>query len=233
MKDFFYDSPWLNVPVHRRGEIRVEPLYLQAGLLGGSTGAAPRMSKLQALAAARKKAREQLKDDPNTTISPVTLLDKLSLASKAGNVGEARLGESEPRDTEATARTSKRVSDTPVQRKYPTRKPKSPAPPLPEPEPKPEPAPIRYQEPLEEAPVLSAPSLFAQTIFRPSRSYIRRLSNEIPIFTAYQMPDTVKEGQGKKLKPFAGPSPDDVAAQAQSGSKGLSKPGKKPQNEDD
>ena len=55
-KDFFHDTPWLNVPPHRRGEILIEPLYPSAGLLGGSSSSgAGKVSKLAALAAKRKQ----------------------------------------------------------------------------------------------------------------------------------------------------------------------------------
>ncbi|KAI1984947.1 hypothetical protein LOZ53_003807 [Ophidiomyces ophidiicola] len=52
--DFFKDSPWLNVPPHRKADILIEPLYPRLGLLGGAEKPV-KMSKLAALAAARKK----------------------------------------------------------------------------------------------------------------------------------------------------------------------------------
>lgn len=45
----------MNVPLHRRAEILVEPLYPRLGLLGGAQEGSGKMSKLAALAAARKK----------------------------------------------------------------------------------------------------------------------------------------------------------------------------------
>ncbi|KAJ5434985.1 Translation elongation/initiation factor/Ribosomal beta-barrel [Penicillium cf. griseofulvum] len=53
--DFFRDCPWLNVPVHRKADILVEPLYPRLGLLGGAPENGGKLSKLAALAAARKK----------------------------------------------------------------------------------------------------------------------------------------------------------------------------------
>ncbi len=54
---FFKDMPWGNIPKHREA-IFIPPLTPRGGLLGGS-GAPPKMSKLQALAAARKKKAEE------------------------------------------------------------------------------------------------------------------------------------------------------------------------------
>ncbi|KAK4248525.1 putative glucose-regulated protein 78 of hsp70 family [Corynascus novoguineensis] len=53
------DMPWGNVPKHRQATF-IPPSTPRGGLLGGS-GAQPKMSKLQALAAARKKKAEEKK----------------------------------------------------------------------------------------------------------------------------------------------------------------------------
>lgn len=59
VKDFFLDSPWLNVPTHRRAIIIMEPLYPPGRLLGGNPSAPAdgKMSKLAMLAAARKNKK--------------------------------------------------------------------------------------------------------------------------------------------------------------------------------
>lgn len=54
---FFRDMPWGNIPKHRETTF-IPPSMPRGGLLGGS-GAPPKMSKLQALAAARKKKLEE------------------------------------------------------------------------------------------------------------------------------------------------------------------------------
>lgn len=57
--DFFRDMPWGNIPKHRETTFIAPPIP-RGGLFGGS-GAPPKMSKLQALAAARKKKAEEKK----------------------------------------------------------------------------------------------------------------------------------------------------------------------------
>ncbi|KAM0252151.1 hypothetical protein ACHAQJ_007848 [Trichoderma viride] len=57
---FFDDMPWLAIPKDRE-TVFIEPPRPLGGLLGGS-GSAPKMSKLQALAALRKKKTEDKKD---------------------------------------------------------------------------------------------------------------------------------------------------------------------------
>lgn len=56
---FFHDMPWGNIPKHRETTF-IAPPKRRGGLLGGS-GVPPKMSKLQALAAARKKKAEEKK----------------------------------------------------------------------------------------------------------------------------------------------------------------------------
>lgn len=78
-KDFFHDCPWLKIPHERRGEILIEPLYPQGRLLGGSSSSGePKVSKLAALAAARRKKENEQTGCRPSSHSSVTLLDKLS-----------------------------------------------------------------------------------------------------------------------------------------------------------
>lgn len=55
----FQDMPWGNIPKNRETTF-IPPMLPRGGLLGGS-GAPPKLSKLQALAAARKKKAEEKK----------------------------------------------------------------------------------------------------------------------------------------------------------------------------
>ena len=75
--NFFSDMPWLNIPRDRETTF-IPPRRLPGGLLGGS-GAPPKMSKLQALAAARKKKAEDRKSGDDKTKETGETLEKLSL----------------------------------------------------------------------------------------------------------------------------------------------------------
>ncbi|KAI8631327.1 hypothetical protein F5Y19DRAFT_463607 [Xylariaceae sp. FL1651] len=59
--NFFHDMPWLDVPNDRR-TIFIEPTHPRGGLMGGSSSSG-KMSKLQALAAARKKKADDQKSE--------------------------------------------------------------------------------------------------------------------------------------------------------------------------
>ncbi|PGH27701.1 translation elongation factor Tu [Polytolypa hystricis UAMH7299] len=98
--DFFKDSPWLNIPAHRRAEILVEPLYPRLGLLGGAPEGGGKMSKLAALAAARKKRESEKKmanGSPSSAESPsqtpeeeprstsISLLDRLGSGGRSSS----------------------------------------------------------------------------------------------------------------------------------------------------
>lgn len=89
-RDFFKDSPWLNVPPHRKADILIEPLYPRFGLLGGSSAEKPgKMSKLAALAAARKKKEQKSPEDglvgglTDEGNKPISLRDRLAGVGKS------------------------------------------------------------------------------------------------------------------------------------------------------
>ncbi|KAI3329965.1 hypothetical protein F4824DRAFT_480176 [Ustulina deusta] len=67
---FFHDMPWLNIPNDRR-TVFIEPSRPFGGLLGGSSSSG-KMSKLQALAAARKKKAEDRKLESQKIQLPVS-----------------------------------------------------------------------------------------------------------------------------------------------------------------
>lgn len=79
MDTFFADMPWLQTNADRRSTFTA-PWTPPGGLLGGSEGA-PKMSKLQALAAARKKKTEQKKEQDKELQAEKGLKD-LSISSK-------------------------------------------------------------------------------------------------------------------------------------------------------
>ncbi|TGJ77118.1 hypothetical protein E0Z10_g10764 [Xylaria hypoxylon] len=65
LAEFFHDMPWLNIPNGHR-TVFIEPPRPFGGLLGGSSSSG-KMSKLQALAAARKKKAEDQKSENRKT----------------------------------------------------------------------------------------------------------------------------------------------------------------------
>ncbi|KAI0483554.1 P-loop containing nucleoside triphosphate hydrolase protein [Xylaria cf. heliscus] len=69
--DFFHDMPWLDIPNERR-TLFVEPPRPRGGLLGGSASSG-KMSKLQALAATRKKKAEEQRSENQKSGSGKTL----------------------------------------------------------------------------------------------------------------------------------------------------------------
>jgi len=74
---FFSDMPWLNIPKDREA-VFIAPRGYRGGLLGGS-GPPPKISKLQALAAARKKKVEDRKSGEEKSQDASESLGRLSL----------------------------------------------------------------------------------------------------------------------------------------------------------
>ena len=220
-REFFRDCPWLRIPPARQGIILIEPLYPRGGLLGGSGEAVPKVSKLAALAAARKKKENEKADerDPKAVSSSIALLDKLKIGDKPNAEGKRSTGEANDRlGKSARLHLSHTTSTSPhttrEARKYPTKKPK--APPEPSPSLQAEEAPTPVEDiPEPPAALLANPSAFARTIFGhptvPTLIEPSRVS-----FSPYIL--NVAE-----TNPFAGPSPDDIVANAQNSSKGLKK----------
>lgn len=223
--EFFRDSHWLNVPAHRRADILVEPLYPRLGLLGGaSEGGTGKVSKLAALAAARKK-KEGEKDKGSPVGTP------------PAGVTPGTNGSVEP-PTEARASPlslRERLSGNgrPKQ-ESPRLRPLGKASPIPQKQPVPElnkqkdrveaqlrpPAKEEVVKPEEpKVDIRAPPSTFATIIVgdatRPQMTEPSRLhSNSADLLKLY----------GEDLTEpfdFAGPSPDDVVANAQSSAKGL------------
>ncbi|KAG6008465.1 hypothetical protein E4U21_004487 [Claviceps maximensis] len=75
----FSDMPWLNTPLDRRASL-IPPIRPRGGLLGGGEGA-PKMSKLQALAAARKKKNDEKKE--TKTVQVESGIKRLSISDDA------------------------------------------------------------------------------------------------------------------------------------------------------
>ncbi|KAJ5267157.1 Translation elongation/initiation factor/Ribosomal beta-barrel [Penicillium angulare] len=219
--EFFRDSPWLNVPSHRKADILVEPLYPRLGLLGGAPEAGGKMSKLAALAAARKqKESGQAASTPSTSTSDpqqhekakVSLKDRLAASSKPAKPSEGLAG------LQSMRRSAKPSS--------PAQKPSSPEPtkvvPAPAPVLKDQPEDLvdnkeEPQQPIQE--IRAQPSMFASAIIGsqtgPQMAEPSRLqSNHVDLLQIYGLDHA-------EPFDFAEPSPDDVVIKAQSTAKGF------------
>jgi elongation factor 1 alpha-like protein len=225
--DFFRDCPWLNVPAHRKADILVEPLYPRLGLLGGAPESGGKMSKLAALAAARKKKEGQKTETPpegpstpqpersegpslKPSGTPLSLSERLA-ASKLSKASETNGG---------LRRLGKPGASAPLPaRQQPAPEASKPPPPsLPEPTKQEEPE--KEPEPQQPTPnIRASPSTFASVILGNAAgptmaepSHVN--SNNVDLLQIY--------GQDH-AEPFdfVAPSPDDVVMNAQSTAKGL------------
>lgn len=222
MVHFFADAPWLNIPLERQGEILVEPLYPRGGLLGGSSNqGGSKVSKLAALAAARKKKENE---KPNSTEfhepnSSVALLDRLRVKTQekeTTGVPEPTIFKSEdflpPQGAANTASrkyvSKRRESSQAVMPSKEIQAATSPSITIPK-----EPAHNPAVQPMPTA----APSTFAKVILGPTQSPEPSLEESFQHLTI-----SVSQfiNGGTKLEPFVGPSPDDVVIKAQNSSKG-------------
>ena len=218
--DFFSDSPWLNIPEDRLGEILIEPLYPRGRLLGGSSIAenAPK-SKLAALAAARRKKENQRAEDAQTSTSSVALLDKLggkprqvkpdSASTSSANPLSMVTGQTEyERPGSYPKRQSKGLE--PSQHNQPTAEPSGKSNLLASPD----------VEKKSEFTPTAKPSVFARTIFG---------ANAVSQQHDAGISDRYLVGPGTNAEfDFAGPSPDDIVTKAQSTKGPTQKPAKQP-----
>lgn len=219
--DFFSDSPWLNIPKNRRGEILIEPLYPRGGLLGGSSkpDGAPK-SKLAALAAARKKKENQKSENGQNATSSVTLLDKLSNKPQQVQLDKAP---DESKSGNSSAITEQNLIEQP--KKYPTQKSKGLESPQDDPPAKEafiKSTPLASPD-MERKPEIiptADPSIFARTIF--GASTVSQQHDIQTLDCCVLGPEINAEFD------FAGPSPDDVVVKAQNTKKPSQKPVKQP-----
>ncbi|KAI9376565.1 hypothetical protein BJX61DRAFT_252777 [Aspergillus egyptiacus] len=226
--EFFRDSPWLNIPAHRKADILVEPLYPRLGLLGGAPeNGGGKMSKLAALAAARKKKEGDKAATPSTAAgsdavqpsasetkgAPLSLRERLASSGK-----QAKTSEGSP-SLNALGRGSRPGQTVP--QKKPSPEPRTPN--------TPDIANAEESAKSEQADkegvkpstvnIRAPPSTFAVTIVgddtRPKMTEPSHLyTNTLDLIKIY----------GQDLAEpfdFAGPSPDDVVMNAQSSAKGF------------
>jgi len=205
--EFFHETPWLNVPIHRHGEIMVEPLYRRGGLLGGSS----KPSKLASLAAARKKKQDEEKAASGPASAgahsdkepdrAVALLDRLNIKGKAKENVPPSLGSSE--------QPGRLLKSKSAQTRYPVRRKRSPPPVQRQEEPS---NPVSEPSTIVEIPDLRAPpSTFAATMIGASHMEFQPRSPEGSMFSL----PYVHEKVFTNANPFAGPSPDDIVTNAQ------------------
>lgn len=229
--EFFRDSPWLNVPAHRKADILVEPLYPRMGLLGGAQESNGKVSKLAALAAARKKKEGEKQPAGTTPAATTPSVDKtpeLSSTEPKGSpltLRERLAGNGKPqKPSDGLSSLRSLGKGTPAAsplKKKPSpdlNKPQVPAELEPKEQTKEDMADHKEKE-EPEVNIRAPPSGFASTIVgdstRPMMTEPSTLhSNTVDLMKIY----------GQDLTEpfdFAGPSPDDVVVNAQSSAKGL------------
>ncbi|KAF3492318.1 translation elongation factor Tu [Arthroderma uncinatum] len=220
--DFFKDSPWLNIPPHRKADILIEPLFPGLGLLGGSSSEKPgKMSKLAALAAARKrKESEKQKPQGDKGVSGSSLgtpeenaqeqgSKALSLRDRLAGVGRSR--------TSPTSRpigTTMGGSGTPGNESLQTADSVRAASNVPEK------AQIQHEKPAlpEVTELLAAdPSEFAATIIGEKRTPKATIPSSVPP-DEYNLFNFVVQDLTEVYN-FAEPSPDDIVIGAQNAAK--------------
>ena len=215
--EFFKDSPWLQIPQNRRGEILVEPLYPKGGLLGGSSSTSgPKVSKLAALAAARKKKENNHPSSggSQSLTSSVALLDRLGGRTSATKTSDESTSKSKVSSSiDAKPEPSAKLRD----REYPTRRRDSSSQSALA---KTTVSDVQPSENISVKPEVSmvditiptaSPSDFAKTMFRPSEK--SRSEFFLSESSTFSIP--FDYASSTESNPFAGPSPDDVVIKAQ------------------
>ncbi|KAL4909163.1 hypothetical protein BDW74DRAFT_146106 [Aspergillus multicolor] len=218
--EFFRDSPWLNVPSHRKAEILIEPLYPRLGLLGGAPeDGGGKVSKLAALAAARKKK------EGDKAPAPMAGNDTQTASESKGaplSLRERLASKNVKQESSPSLQSLKRPS--PPQKKSPESQPTIPAAigledAVKDVQIKDKQLQVEEKEEQPAINIRAPPSTFAATIVgddtRPKMTEPSHLfTNTLDLIKIY----------GQDLAEpfdFAGPSPDDVVLNAQSSAKGF------------
>ena len=194
------DCPWLNVPMERRAEILVEPLYPRGGLLGGSSREPPKKSKLAALVAARKQKTQEAPSQSEN--SALTLLDTLTNSDDCGGAttnDKDKILRGRRYPLQRNEERTKSTYESQVQDNVSSSKPTE-----------------EVQELEPNAPV-SSPSGFASTMLGLSST----LQHTPPNISSYNLFYTTGSDMGANSDPFSGASPDDIIAKAQGAAKGM------------
>ncbi|KAH0562500.1 hypothetical protein GP486_002810 [Trichoglossum hirsutum] len=218
--EFFQDSPWLNIPPHRRGEIVIEPLYPRGGLMGGSSSAGAstssssggKLSKLAALAAARKKQAEKPASETESVRRPqsssINLLSKLGQKSQGVSKTEVHSEQQIQAENDGAGKACNAG-------KYPARTRKSLDPRVPAPEPRRDIIALNARvktEELKPEDMQAEPSPFAIAML--GRTPDARTKKKGSIAEdVFSLPYVTKGLTN--FDAFKGPSPDDVVTSAQ------------------
>lgn len=236
LQGFFADATWRHVPPERQGQILIEPLYPRGGLCGGSPGAGEaKISKLAALAAARKKKENEKHTcaESHESNASVAMLEKLDTRTPSAEASDLKGPANSGPDTQSVASQSR---PTRHGLRYPSkRRDYSPAGSFGKGTPKEAPPHASESEnPAKEATPRSnptaAPSVFAKTMFGDAQDPILSV---MPPIQSLALSFPRSSGAKAKSDPFAGPSPDDVVAKAQSSSKGSARKGEAKQRATD
>lgn len=202
-RSFFDDMPWLNTPQDRQA-VFVEPWRPRGGLLGGGEGTTG-MSKLQKLAAARKKKNDQTKEQDKTG-QAAEGISRLAISERS------RHDDQKPLQPLAKRQKISSSSGTPLQqhpdsheygkKAFEDRSEKAPTVIM---DGRPEEG---NDQGADVTPVKATPSAFARTLFgsAPASKTTRR--------DVFPMP--YKSSSSFSAKTFSEPSPDDIVFAAQS-----------------
>ncbi|CAI7603318.1 unnamed protein product [Penicillium discolor] len=230
--DFFRDCPWLNIPSHRISDILIEPLYPRLGLLGGAPESGGKLSKLAALAAARKKKEGEKAPSQPETSTPSTPKFEQPKTSSLDHPGTARSlrdrlaasGRSTPKPSESPAPLRRLATPNPNSHLTPKR---------PESDTKKSSASevsesmqrmvleAREPEPQQPVPTIQAePSEFARVLIGAATG---PTAAEPRHHLHFNSSDLLRIYGHDHAEPFdfAAPSPDDVVLNAQNTAKGM------------
>ena len=210
--DFFQDTPWLNVPAHRLGDLTAISTRPRGGLLGGS--------KLAALAAARKKRQEDAATaaasaigktaEPHQIATPLERC-QLSNGRDVNSTSSSSLGAPKPQSLSGRPSTLK-PSRTPPSPGHKERdsnaKPHSATPSLTT---RPSLLPAVSRAP--QTSLCAAPPTFATVLC--GHSHREKGQPRLPFPMAFPYLPYGGEGSITDPSPFAGPSPDEVVLNAQ------------------
>ncbi|KAI1000570.1 HBS1-like protein [Podosphaera aphanis] len=185
--DFFKETPWLNVPFELQATL-LPPVTPMGGLLGGS-GDPPKMSKLQTLAAARKKMAQERKSTASmATEEPIHLRTSRYAGDSLSSGGQS----ASPKISRSFPIRRRKPSDAAEQNLDPAKMIK-----------------LELEQASPRDCVLidkAEPSEFANIMF----------SNSTPEHPRKNFTINFATEDSLTTDPFAGPSPDDVVLAAQS-----------------